>query len=534
MSMRHYLSCSRGLRLLGILAIGIAVAASTVYAQEYKDITRLGTSAAISRPGPRDGDQLKRIFQRNRADYEKVLREANWPGNPEDLFRAVENNQFSEAQYPVGHTFEWMAVRKRGVAVPSVPVRWAGTAPFEAFEIRVDSNNRAYRFLIPKACGNLALVSSGPTAQQLREEQEQERLRALVPTLRVQAPNLCTGTNATVDVGVSGSMPEGASVELTMTRPNGQRETLTTTAAGGGFRWTGKLNDAGSYTFTAVINTPAGRTREATERISIEPCPPTCNIVVTPPPADPTPKAGKASVGIDTCASSARTGSIASRSVRVHHTPLDGPEQLIETLSLTTECRSTFLLAEYGSYRFETTVTDDRGMTATCQADYTLVKPESRIEPFFTAFAGKERRLRELDPVTGDPVDEGTAGSIFGGRCAALLGGTIGLAMPFADGGAQVFGQGGIAINLRDGENTSVFADVGIDKLLEGGYFGAGIGVWDVFHGDTIDGSVFVHGGFNINERLQWNFEGRLFMSELGEIENNYAVLTGIRYFWKR
>jgi hypothetical protein len=534
MSKRQSLARAHTLKFLGILGAGIAIAASTAFTQQYTDITRLGTSSAISRPGPRDGDQLKRVFQRNRADYEKVLREANWPGNPEDLFRAVENNQFSEAQYPVGHTFEWMAVRKRGIAVPSVPVRWAGTAPFEAFEIRVDSNDRAYRFLIPKACGNLALVSSGPTDQQLREQQEQERLRALVPTIRVQAPSLCTGTNATVDVGVSGTMPQGATVELTMTRPNGQRETLTTTPAGGGFRWTGKLDDAGAYTFTAVINTSAGRTREATERITLEPCPPTCNITLTPPPVDPVPRAGRASVTVDTCGSAARVGQLTSRSVRIHHTPLDAPEQLTETLELTTECRSTFLLPEYGSYRFETTVTDDRGMTATCQADYTLVEPESRIEPFFTAFAGKERRDRTLDPVTGDPVDEDFAGAIIGGRCAPLFGGTVGLAIPIAEGGAQFFGQGGVAINLRDGENTSVFADVGIDKLLDGGYIGAGVGVWDLFHGDTIDGSIFAHGGFNISDRLQWNFEGRLFMSELGEIENNYAILTGIRYFWKR
>lgn len=528
MSKRHYLSRSRSLTFLGTLVLGIAGAVSTVFTQEYVDIKVLGTSGAISRPGPRDGDQLKRVFERNRADYEKVLREANWPGNPEDLFRAVENNQFSEAQYPVGHTFEWMAVRKGGIAVPTRPVRWAGTAPFEAFEIRVDSNNRAYRFLIPKACGNLALVSSGPT------ERPVVRAPEVVPTLRVQAPNMCTGTNATVDVGVSGSMPEGARVELTMTRPNGQRETLTTTPAGGGFRWTGKLDDAGAYTFTTVIETSAGRTREVTERISIEPCPPTCNITLTPPPIDPTPKAGRASVGIDTCASAARTGSLTSRSVRVHHTPLDAPEQLIDTLALDTECSSTFLLPEYGSYRFEATVTDDRGMTATCQADYTLVKPESTIEPFFTAFAGKERRLRDLDPVTGDPVDDDFTGAVVGGRCAPLFGGTIGIAKIFADGGAQVFGQGGVAINLRDGENTSVFADVGIDKILEGGYIGGGIGVWDLFHGDTIDGSIFAHGGVDINDRLQWNFEGRLFMSELGEISNNYALMTGIRYFWKR
>jgi hypothetical protein len=534
MSLRHRFSRSRGLEVIGIFAILVAIATSTGFTQQYKDIKTLGTSNAVSRPGPRDGDQLKRIFQRNRADYEKVLREANWPGNPEDVFRAVENNQFSEAQYPVGHTFEWMAVRKRGVAQSSGPVRWAGTAPFEAFEIRVESNDRAHRFLIPKACGNLALVSMGPTERQIREQQEQERIRALSPTLRVQAPNLCTGTNATVDVGVSGEMPQGATVQLNMTQPNGQRQTLTTTPAGGGFRWTGKLDQAGTYTFSAVIETPAGRTREATERISIEPCPPTCNIVLTPPPIDPAPKAGKASVGIDTCASSARVGSLTSRSVRIHHTAIDAPEQLIETLALDTECRSTFLLPEYGSYRFETTVTDDRGMTATCQADYTLVKPESQIEPFFTAFAGKERRSRLLDPVSGDPVDEGTAGAVIGGRCAPLFGGTLGIAMPFAEGGAQVFGQGGVAINLRDGGNTSVFADVGVDKNFEGGYIGAGIGVWDLFHGDTIDGSVFAHGGFNINDRLQWNFEGRLFMSEMDRIEDNYALMTGIRYFWKR
>ena len=63
---------------------------------------------------------------------------------------------------------------------------------------------------------------------------------------------------------------------------------------------------------------------------------------------------------------------------------------------------------------------------------------------------------------------------------------------------------------------------------------GGGVGVWDFTHSDTVDGSVFVHGGFDIAERLQWNFEGRLFTSALDDIENNYAVYGGIRYFWTR
>jgi hypothetical protein len=514
-------------RLLGIGSLfTFALVASSSTAQQYTDIRRLGTSNAISKPGPKNGDELKRIFQRNRADYEKVLRDANWPGNPEDLFRAVESGSFTEAKYPVGHTFEWMAVKKRGVAQPTGPIRWAGSDPFEAFEIRFESNGKAHRFLIPKACGNLALVAMGPTEAQIQQEREQQRVRALTPSLRVQAPNSCTQVNVTVDVTVPGGMPEGGSLQLTLTRPSGQRETLTAEQAGGGYRWQGKLNDAGSYTFTAVIDSPLGRSQEATERLNLEPCQPTCNLQLTPPPVDPTPKAGKASIGVDMCASAARVGQISSRSVKIFHTPIDGPEQLVNTLALDTECKSSYLMPEYGAYRFEGTVTDDRGMSATCQADYTLVKPEKKIDPFFTLFGGKERRVREFEH------DDGTV--YADGQCAPLFGGTVGLAFPIADGGAQVFGQGGVVINTDDSGNSSLLADVGIDKNFEGGYFGGGIGVWDFNHGDTVDGSIFLHGGFDINDKLQWNFEGRLFMSALDDIQNNYALFTGIRYFWKR
>lgn len=45
---------------------------------------------------------------------------------------------------------------------------------------------------------------------------------------------------------------------------------------------------------------------------------------------------------------------------------------------------------------------------------------------------------------------------------------------------ASLFGQGGIAVNLRDSDNTSIFADFGIDKALGRGFEGGGAGVWDV------------------------------------------------------
>jgi hypothetical protein len=109
----RFLNLRRVAALLGLVLL--AAVSSTAFAQEYTDIRRLGTSNAVSKPGPSNGEELKAIFRQYRSDYEKVLADTNWPGNPQDLFNAVENDQFSEAQYPVGHTFEWMAVRKRGV-----------------------------------------------------------------------------------------------------------------------------------------------------------------------------------------------------------------------------------------------------------------------------------------------------------------------------------------------------------------------------------------------------------------------------------
>jgi hypothetical protein len=502
---------------LSIAALSLISSTSTAAAQEYTDIRRLGTSNAFSKPGPQSREDLQGIFQQYREEYTQILRDTNWPGDPADLFRAIDEGSFDEAQYPVGHTFEWMAIRKGGVPQATGPVRWAGSEPFEAFEILFESNGQRHRFLIPKACGNLALIDMRPVEPEID-------LAALVPAIRIQTPNQCTGVNATVDVTTSTAMPEGATVELTMTRPNGQSETLRPSPAGGGFRWEGTLDDAGTYSFSATVNTSIGPTATTTERVSIETCEPTCNLSLTPPPMDPTPKAGRATIGVDMCQSAAIVGSLTRRTVGVYHTPIDGTEQLIETLSLDDACSTEYLLPEYGGYRFAGEVEDDRGVTSTCEANYTLLKPEGELLPFFTLFAGNERRWRHPDESDPEPFED---------RSAPLVGGTVGIMFPTGERFA-IFGQGGVAANLRDSENTSLFADFGANVLLDGGYFGGGVGVWDFNHGDTVEGSLFVHGGFDLSDRLQFNIEGRLFLGMLDMIDNNYVYLAGIRYFWTK
>ena len=504
-----------------VALIGAALFANTAVGQEYQDFSRLGTSNAVFKPGPQDGDELKRMFRENRADYEKVLNDANWPGDHDDLFNAVESGSFSEAQYPVGHTFEWMAVRKNGIVQPTGRLRWAGSDPFEAFEIRFESRGQEHRFLIPKACGNLSLI-------EMRTVGPPPITGLAGPRVNVQSPNSCTGANVTVDVSTPGGMPEGASLELTLTRPSGQRETLSPSRAGASYRWEGKLDDAAPI--RSALPCYAFR-KDAHDDGAVESraVPAHMQFAAHAAADGSDTKAGRASFGIDMCSSAARVGSLTSKSVKIYHTPLDGSEQLIDTMSLDAECSSSFLMAEYGRYRLEGEVVDDRSMTATCQADYNFAKPEAKLDPFFTLFVGNERRWR---PGIEDAPTEGE--SDLHDRSAVLVGGTFGVAYPIADGAAQVFGQGGVAINLRDSENTSVFADIGIDKLFEAGFIGAGVGIWDFNHSYTVDGSLFVHGGWNVTEKAQFFIEGRLFMSMLDMIDNNYLYMGGIRYFFKR
>ncbi len=502
-----------------ILGAGLVFAtlalASTALAQEYTEIRTLGTSNAVFKPGPQTGAELQRMFAEHRADYEKVLNDTNWPGDHDDLFNAVANGDFGEAQYPVGHTFEWMAVRKRGVVQATGRLRWSGRDPFEAFEIRFESRGREHRFLIPKACGNLSLIQmrdAGPPPL------------TAVPRLNLQSPNQCTGANVTVDVTVPG-MPDGATLEFTLTRPSGQQETLNPSRAGGGYRWQGKLDDAGAYTFSATVSRGTERTQTVTDRVNLQPCEPTCNLQLTPPPMDPTPRKNKATLGIDMCSSAARTGALTSKAVSIYHTPIDGPEQLIETLSLDAECSASYVMPEYGGYRLAGKVVDDRGMEATCQESYTLLEPEGMYGPFFTLFAGNERRWR--------PGIEGAPEDFENDVSSAIAGGTFGYMWPIANGGGGLFAQFGGAANFEEGSNSSLFADVGVDKMWETGFLGGGVGIWDINNSDTRDGTIFVHGGFNLTPKLQFYLEGRLFMDMLDMIDNNFMYMGGIRYFFK-
>jgi hypothetical protein len=146
-----------------------------------------------------------------------------------------------------------------------------------------------------------------------------------------------------------------------------------------------------------------------------------------------------------------------------------------------------------------------------------------KYAPFLAAYFGKERRVRD---------------EFLGGRCAPLFGVKGGVGFRLAE-HFELAPAIGVAINTRDGDNTSLFAEVEANYLTTNeAYIGTGIGVWDITHSDTVAPTLLLNFGVPIwgtvgSNRLYFTGEGRLFLDEFDEVDNNYMAWAGLRYAWR-
>jgi hypothetical protein len=70
----------------------------------------------------------------------------------------IKTASFEDAELPVGQKFMWMLFRSRGKVKVAEDLEWAGKAPLPVFVFKVKKDFKHYTFIIPKPCGNVALV----------------------------------------------------------------------------------------------------------------------------------------------------------------------------------------------------------------------------------------------------------------------------------------------------------------------------------------------------------------------------------------
>lgn len=144
--------------ILSTAVIAGSLASQTAYAQQYKKITRLGTSEAVCSGGVQTEAELQDFFAKNPGAIRQLLSDSGWSGDAEDLMSAVAAGDLNVQSYPVGTRLQWSSAKVNGQYVAKQFREWAGNESFEAFQIDLKSGCKVYDIVIPKACCNVSLA----------------------------------------------------------------------------------------------------------------------------------------------------------------------------------------------------------------------------------------------------------------------------------------------------------------------------------------------------------------------------------------
>jgi nucleoid-associated protein YgaU len=172
-------------RIVAVLALIVAIAgamdllaASTAQAQDnYKTLTRLGGGNRFDRPLVyAQGIPKWAATKRPQEGIATVMEKAGLAPLTQtviDILKKGDPAQLKESEFPIGGTMVWMAFRRGGGKADIVRnVKWGGKKPFPGYTFIIDDLNQTYTFIIPKACANIALVSSEPSREKARLDAE--------------------------------------------------------------------------------------------------------------------------------------------------------------------------------------------------------------------------------------------------------------------------------------------------------------------------------------------------------------------------
>jgi hypothetical protein len=510
-SIQARLTVAAALLLLGVAA----QAAPAPKAAGPKKIMRLGNPATSFQKPARAGkdaiqtpDDVRRLVRGKLDDVMTVLGKAaaHEPAlsrlTREHLDAAAQQAEITETSFNTGDSIPWMAYRKRKqpeVLWNADGLVWGGRKPFGAFVMKFETVDgfkaQQWTMVVPKPCGNLWVVP-GEIIDRTPPP----------PKVAVTAGSVCLSLPVPVSITLSDIL-EGD--EVTLTADGKLVETFA--AQNGTLTKEVRGLAVGSHHVSATVNrrNPV-QTAMAGANGTVKPCPPTCSLA--PLPAEI--RKGKP-LALDASGSKVHpelASSVTIRSVTVKATR-DGADAGSVELGAP-DLKGEYKPEQVGYYSFKAVVTDSVGQTSENDCGAGPVKVTAF--PWFAAgYVGKERLVRE---------------EFLGGRCAALGGVKLGILPEIGDNTEFEAAVGG-KINFRDGDNSSLFFDAAVNRVLSKGFIGAGVSFWDVTKSDTRALAALVHGGIDLdkNGRFAFEVEGRVPFDQFDDLDNNYQFWGGIR-----
>jgi len=147
--------------ILGML-VATAAAQGVASAQTRETAIRtLGGPNRFSAP-MHSVDDLRTMAAANRTQISSVLSQAGLGDISTPFMNVVATGHVSDTTVAPGTHMDWMALKRAGRSSVLQNVRWTGAQAFDAFQFSVEANGYSYTFVVPKICGNFALLSRAP------------------------------------------------------------------------------------------------------------------------------------------------------------------------------------------------------------------------------------------------------------------------------------------------------------------------------------------------------------------------------------
>jgi hypothetical protein len=144
--------------LVTCLAVGFASSASA--ATTWK---RLGANP-FYRPSLTSETDLKTLVKDRSADLKAGFAKAGYPDLYPAFMEQFPTAKIDSVKVAPGETFIWIVFKKKATGRVAVlkDTTWRGAAAFDAYRFSIDKDGKRHEFVVPYACGNVALRGMAP------------------------------------------------------------------------------------------------------------------------------------------------------------------------------------------------------------------------------------------------------------------------------------------------------------------------------------------------------------------------------------
>ncbi len=247
-----------------ILIVAMLVLFSSTTFAKVHELKRVGI-APLMKCGVAGPDDLKALI----VKYEKQIKKGFTAAGSADLYPAFMEQvkdatiKIKQDVIPKGQLLQWMLFRDGKVVKDVV---WAGKQPLDVHMLTIQKDSKDYHFIVPKPCGNIALVGESNA----------------IPVCNMTVSPEKAKVGETITVDLSGS--KGATKMVVNVYHPAGKLIATKELTAGDTVWKTSFNETGDYLFEAEVFNADGVVCPSPCKAKVEVIniPPQCSLNVSP------------------------------------------------------------------------------------------------------------------------------------------------------------------------------------------------------------------------------------------------------------